>query len=238
MNVQEQISLFRNYANERPYANDTTESAVFWRTSAIIEYLNQAKTHYNAFLNDLDESYNIGILEIPVSEIVIATGILCPEDLQKIKLVTFVDPSTSSDQEKEIEIKPVNLTAKTRDNRYSSFGQGSSTQWYFQGNYIKFINWDNKTTSNVRIYYLKNIPDLKNLNDIPQLPEILHENMVIYGLIQGLLRDKQASLAGYWNKLLGEKDKFSTNHLKPRQVQEPNKVQPRDDWDESIVEAN
>lgn len=230
MNVQEMVSLFRNYANERPYANDTTESAVFWRTADIIEYLDRATIHYNALLNDLDESYNIDIHDISHSDIDLSTGNLLPENLQKIKLVTLIDLDSADAEKPEDEIKPINLTNKTRLSSYSNNSGGISARWFFQGDYIKFTNWDSGTTRTARIYYLKSLPKLKNYNDIPQLPEILHENIVVYGLIQGLLRDKQAMLAGYWKNNLEKLDKFAIGHLKPRQVQEPNHVSPREDW--------
>lgn len=230
MNVGEMIDLFRNYANEKKYAEDTNESALFWTTPDILQYLNQAQVHYNGLINDLDESYSMGIRDYAFpnvnndASIVDKYTVTLPEMMQKVKLVEVLTPP---EMRFGYTLRPINVVEK---NRYNL--DWGVAKYYFQGNQMKFL--PQIPNGVVRLYYLRLLPQLKANEDICQLPSDSHENIVMYALVRALMRDKQANLAASWEKDLAMKDKWLIDLLKPRTAQEANTVLARDDWQASL----
>lgn len=212
------VSLFRNYINERPYTDDPSESTLFWRKEDILEYLNRSQIVYNAFINNLDESQNIKITDYtPEAN---QLEFILPEDTQKVKYVEYFNSATDTCGE---EIMPLNIVEKFRINIAYPF------RYYLQNNKIVLLS----TLSGVfklTVYTLKTPVELKDNDDVSELPEQAHECIVLDAVVQGLMRDKQGSLSQYWAKRKGEKDKDLANYLQPRIAQAPNQVLPRSDW--------
>lgn len=233
MNTTEMISLFRNFVNETPYDADTQQTALFWKDQDIMEYLNISQIHYNSFVHDLDESYNISVKDYsyienanpqPDLDILDSKTIQIPNDAQKVKMIEVLSQTGDTFG---FDCKPVNITEK---NRLFTFGSGFLFRYYFQNNQLKFLPELPKGGNIVRLYYLRRLPKLVNGTDISQLPEECHENVVMYAVTRGLLRDKQNSLAASWEKDLQAKDAWLANTIKPRTAQEANTVLWRDDW--------
>ena len=222
MNTGEMISLFRNYVNERPYAEDTQEEAVFWKREDILEYLNRAQVHYNAFVNDLDESYNIVLFTILVANLINSSFVL-PENCQKIK---FVRMKTATTDDIGYEIKPMNIVEINRRQAFVPY------RYYLEGDKVVFFpQFQGSSGQFLETYYLKRLPKLVNDSDICQLPEEIHENIVARATMNGLLRDKQGSLSNQWAGQVKALDADAANFIKPRITQEPNSVMSRVDWE-------
>lgn len=219
MNLGEMISLFRNYVNERPYADDINETTVFWRTEDIIEYLNRANVVYNAFINNLDESWNIEATNYTPG----ATQLefILPENCQKVK---YVECFSSAVDTLGQELFPINIIEKNRMNI------GGSRRYYLKNNRVVLIN-PLSGVSRLTILCLKTPELLRGNADASELPEQAHENIVLDAVVQGLMRDKQGSLSNYWEKRKMKKDQDLSNYLQPRIAQMPNTVLPRSDWE-------
>lgn len=230
MNTGEMIELFRNYVNERPYDSDTGETTVFWKRADILQYLNMAQIHYNAIVIMLDESYGLVYHDyLPADVDSVEKSVILPADCQKIKLLELF---TSNSDFNGIEILPIHITEKFRLNMIYP------NRYYLFGNQIKFKPELDTSWTKCRLYYYYRLPQLANDDDVCQLPQEVHENIVIYAVKLGLLRDKQASLANYWAQILKDKDAFLANVIVPRQAQVPNTVLPRLDWEAGIYGLN
>lgn len=227
MNAGEMISFFRNCVNERPIAGDPDETTLFWQRADILEYLNAAQIHYNSLVHGLDESYNVVALDY-LSEGQPFKELPLPKNIQKLK---FLEYYSSPTQDIGVEILPINITEKFRLNMIYP------NRYYFQDDKIVFkpeIAGAYKCT----LYYLQRLPALFNDEDVCNLPEDVHENMVYYAVEKALLRDKQGSLSKYWSELRREKDAELKNFIVPRQAQSPNTVLPRVDWETGIFGLN
>lgn len=218
MNTRELIDLCRANLNERPFETDTNQEALFWTDADLLVYINNAQIHYNAFVNDLDESYNIDELKV-YSDTIVNNQIIFPAELQKIKLVElYFNPS----DETGVEVIPIDIVERIR--------YRAPYRYYFQGDRLRFTP-ELSGYSFVKILFLRRATALANDVDVPPLPLEIHENIALRATVNALLRDKQATLAGYWQKILAEKDQFAANMLKPRQNQAPATVRAREDWE-------
>jgi hypothetical protein len=227
MNTGEMVDYFRNCVNERPVAGDPDETALFWQKEDILQYLNNSQIRYNAFVHNLDESYNIREQEYlytgtPIKEIVL------PKDLQKIK---FVEYYSSATQDIGVEVFPITIVEKFRLNMIYP------NRYYFQDNKIRFKP-EIAGIYKVVIIYLQRLPKLFDDQDVCALPEEIHENIVHYAVEKGLLRDKQGSLSNYWKEIRKQGDLDAANFIVPRQAQQPNSVMSRVDWETGIFGLN